>query len=315
MALITKPKTWADAENVNYTDMNSNLDTLYTEINGNLDNDNIAANADIEIEKIEGVAMNLTDDQTVTGQKTFTSAIFRDVTGWIEANETWTYASADDPTFTLTISGDKTSKYSAGMRVKLTQTTDKFFIITKVAYSSPNTTLTLYGGTDYDLANATITTPYYSPDKAPQGFPLDPAKWTVSYTDTSSRTQSSPTQSTWYNLNTAKVDIPIGVWDVSYFVAAAVSNSTPVGQLGIRTTLSTANNSESDAQFTDYGVYQLDSALIRNFQLNAHRRKTLTLTSKTSYYLNTVTDYASQTTLYNEGNGTPTMIRAICALL
>jgi hypothetical protein len=94
--------------------------------------------------------------------------------GWIPAGETWTYNSADDPTYTFTISGDKTDKYSAGMRIKLTQTTAKYFIITKVAYSSPNTTITVYGGTDYDLANAAITSPYYSTQKAPQGFPLNP---------------------------------------------------------------------------------------------------------------------------------------------
>lgn len=40
--------------------------------------------------------------------------------GWIPAEETWTYASADDPTFTFTISGDKTGKYSVGMKIKLT---------------------------------------------------------------------------------------------------------------------------------------------------------------------------------------------------
>jgi len=74
--------------------------------------------------------------------------------GWRAAGETWTYASADDPTFTFTISGDKTSKYSPGMRIKLTQTTVKYFIITAVSYSAPNTTVTVYGGTDYDLVNA-----------------------------------------------------------------------------------------------------------------------------------------------------------------
>ena len=49
-------------------------------------------------------------------------------TGWISAGETWTYASADDPTYTFTISGDLTTKYYAGMRISLTQTTEKFFI-------------------------------------------------------------------------------------------------------------------------------------------------------------------------------------------
>lgn len=47
--------------------------------------------------------------------------------GWITAGETWTYASADSPSFTFTISGDKRDKYSVGMKIKLTQGSVKYF--------------------------------------------------------------------------------------------------------------------------------------------------------------------------------------------
>jgi len=86
--------------------------------------------------------------------------------GWISAGETWTYASST----TVTISGDKTAKYSKGMKVKLTQTTVKYFYITAVSYSAPNTTLTLTAGSDYTVASATITSPYYSMVANPAGF-------------------------------------------------------------------------------------------------------------------------------------------------
>src|SRR5690606_22909761 len=120
----------------------------------------------------------------------------------------------------------KTGKYSAGMRIKLTQTTAKYFIITKVAYSDPNTTITVYGGTDYDLANAAITDPYYSQVKAPVGFPLDPSKWSVLVTDSSSRSQATPTSNQWYNLGSVSITIPIGYWVVSYKTNAAMTHST-----------------------------------------------------------------------------------------
>lgn len=87
--------------------------------------------------------------------------------GWTPAGETWTYASAT----TFTISGDKTGKYQKGDKIKLTQTTDKFFSVIGVSYSSPNTTVTVTGGSDYSLANATITSPYFSKIENPQGFP------------------------------------------------------------------------------------------------------------------------------------------------
>jgi hypothetical protein len=87
--------------------------------------------------------------------------------GWIDANETWTYASAT----TFTISGDKTGKYQKGDKIKLTQTSVKYFYIIGVSYSSPNTTVTVTGGSDYTVANTTITSPYFSKVENPQGFP------------------------------------------------------------------------------------------------------------------------------------------------
>lgn len=230
--------------------------------------------------------------------------------GWVAAGETWTYASADDPTYTFTISGDKTAKYQAGMRIKWTQTTVRYAIITKVAYSAPNTTITLYGGADYDLDNAAISNPYYSPVKCPFGFPMDPAKWTVEYTDTSLRTQATPTTDTWYNINTAKLDIPIGAWRVSYKVAAHPSDSGSTGWL-CQTTLSTANNSASDADFTTYFYAGPHTDYIDTHYVEKH----VTLTSKTSYYLNTLVTNAGLDNLYNRNDKAKLFIRAVCAYL
>lgn len=206
--------------------------------------------------------------------------------GWTTASETWTYASADDPTYTFTISGDKTSKYSPGMRVKLTQTTTKYFIITGVSYISPDTTVTLYGGTDYDLANVAITNPYYSTAKAPQGFPLNPAKWTVRATSDSITTQSSPVVGTYYNVDTnLNLVIPIGAWNYRYFVH--VYFSQPGDATVINATSSTANNSESDKDLTS----GTESNVAQNKRELLTKEKTLALTQKTTYYLNVLVQY------------------------
>jgi len=234
--------------------------------------------------------------------------------GWIVAGETWTYASADDPTFTFTISGDKTTKYSPGMRIKITQSTGgtKYFIITKVAYSAPNTTVTVYGGTDYDLNNETISSPYYSGIKAPQGFPLDPLKWQVLFTDTSERKQANPSQNTWYNPSGAnKITLPIGVWDLSYSCTAA-SDQSSAGNQQCYTTLSTANNSESDSSFTSVirsvsGVSQL--------YLRVSARNIVNITTKTVYYLNISSGDITVLDIYTMGTRGATTIRAVCAYL
>lgn len=52
MGAITKTKTWADNDTVNYTDINANFDSLYNEVNGNLDNTNIKSSAAISESKI-----------------------------------------------------------------------------------------------------------------------------------------------------------------------------------------------------------------------------------------------------------------------
>lgn len=235
--------------------------------------------------------------------------------GWVEAEETWTYASADDPTYTFTISGDKTSKYSAGMKIKLTQTTAKYFIITKVAYSSPNTTITVYGGTDYDLANATITSPYYSMVKAPQGFPLSPAKWSVVTSDTSNRQINPATEDTYYNMGSNSISVPIGSWILGYTGVPLVYGTGAV-QVEGEITLSTANNSESDATLTCYIGFNDSASGTKWKGCSVRAEKYIEITSKTVYYLNMVfTSSASLRVLELHGDYGTTIIKATCAYL
>lgn len=88
---------------------------------------------------------------------------------WAAADETWSYASAT----TFTISGDKSGKYTGGMRIKLTQAaTVKFFTVVSASYLAPSTTVTVYGHGTYTLANSAISSPYYAAGYAPVGFPF-----------------------------------------------------------------------------------------------------------------------------------------------
>jgi hypothetical protein len=231
--------------------------------------------------------------------------------GWVSAGETWTYAGADDPAFTFTVSGDVTTKYSAGMRLRVSQSTGgtKYFIVTKVAYSAPDTTITVYGGTDYNLENEAISSPNFSVVKAPYAFPLDPTKWTVESKDTTARTQASPTSGTWYNLGSHTISIPVGVWNVSYQVA--VDGSRTAGDVYVLTTLSTANNTESDADWT---------ALIRTasqayLEGTLARHKVITLASKTPYYLNVQAGASGHASINTLSTASPAIIRAVCAYL
>lgn len=236
--------------------------------------------------------------------------------GWTPAGETWTYASADSPTFTFTITGDKTSKYYVGQRIKLTQTTVKYFIITAVAYSAV-TTVTVYGGTDYTLANAAITLPYFSRIKAPDGFPLSPAKWTVEFTDSTSLSQASPATTTIYNVGSVSITIPIGVWRVYYEAnVEEVVTTSALRNLVLNIDLSTTNNTFSDV--TMRGRAAMSGATGANtYCFTFHREKTYTLASKTVHYLNASATCATDaiTSLSYRGDLGTTVIRAICSYL
>lgn len=72
---ITKGKTWADNENVLYTDLNDNFDDIYNEFNGNIENANVKSGAAIDVAKVSGTAVNLSSSQTLTGKKTFAQTV------------------------------------------------------------------------------------------------------------------------------------------------------------------------------------------------------------------------------------------------
>lgn len=236
---------------------------------------------------------------------------------WSPISTIPTRQSADDPTYVLRFAADMTSTISVGMKLAIMQTTAKYFIVTVVgAFTDGNTDITVYGGTDYDVDDTSgtpITGVKYSGAKAPFGFPTTPSKWEVLVTDTSIRTQNSPTTGTWYNIggSAEQIIIPIGVWVVEYIVGAQAAGGSGSTNIAIYTTLSTANNTQSDTGFT---VRTLTTP--QYIEATHYRNKMLNLVSKTTYYLNTKSDFsAGSMTIYNAGNVTDTIIRAKCAYL
>ncbi len=84
--------------------------------------------------------------------------------GWVPAEGTWTYASAT----TMTVPANDAAKMSVGTKIRLVQTTTKYFYVTGIS----GTTITVNGGTDYTLANAAITSPFLSNASNPVSFPI-----------------------------------------------------------------------------------------------------------------------------------------------
>ena len=225
---------------------------------------------------------------------------------WKSINATLAYASADNPTFVANTSIDLTSLISVGMKLKLTQTTVEYFIVTAIT----STTITLYGGTDYTLANETITLPYFSSMKAPFGFPISPDKWSVIVTDVTLRSQT-PSGTTVYNLGGVNIIIPIGIWNVSFSVLAQIGEAASTATAKYMTiSLSTENNTLVSSNSAG-----LAGADIKFSRLFIQKQMLFNLSNKTTYYLNSRNDSGSGVIIFNLNNESSLVLKAVCAYL
>ena len=249
----------------------------------------------------------VTHDTSLTGDGTVGSPLsVVNNLGWNLINATLTYASADGPTFVANTSIDLTSIISEGMKIKLTQTTVKYFIVTAIT----STTITLYGGTDYTLAIASITLPYFSSMKAPFGFPLNPDKWSVTVTDITLRSQI-PVGATVYNIGGVNIVIPIGVWNVSFSVLAQIGSAAATsGPKYMTVSLSTTTTNNDTA--TSAGLAGGDFKFTRSF---VQKNMLFTLTNKTTYYFNSANNGADGHELFNLNNEVALILKAVCAYL
>jgi len=128
--------------------------------------------------------VDLVTAQTLTN-KTLTSPILQGIVdGWISANETWAYASAT----TITVPTGATAKYAKGDKLKLTQTTVKYFYVIGVT----DTVLTVVGNGAVVVTNAAISANYYSHIENPNGFPAY-FTWTPTWTSEGGAFTNNPT--------------------------------------------------------------------------------------------------------------------------
>ena len=98
--------------------------------------------------------------------------------GWLGVGAACTYVSATS----FTVAGDVTSLIEKGNPIKWYQTTWRYGNVASISYSAGTglTTITLIANNDFSVANAAITTPYYSKINNPHGFPAS-FNWSPSY--------------------------------------------------------------------------------------------------------------------------------------
>lgn len=235
--------------------------------------------------------------------KTYFDTLYGTADGWTPISATLTYSSAADPNYVISSNADLTNVLSVDMKIRFTNNATTFYgyIQSIGAWNGTAQLITVFGGTTYDVANSAITVPYYSTSSEPFGFPGTPTIWEGLTLDTTLRSQV-PVAGTWYNEGGVNIVLPIGIWDVWFQVLVAQTSQVP----DVWITLSTANNTESDNQFTVRSYIGNANYNIVGFQT----QKTLTLAAPTTYYINSRTGSASVAALTNNNDVRTLMIRA-----
>lgn len=257
----------------------------------------------------------------VTGSAAFT---VEPLTGWINDPNTFVYwLGTGLPTAVIKVVGkDVTDHLQVGMPfVAVQDGTPKYGFITQITFSTDSFITAFMSSTNGTVDNggitgSTITSFKFGLPKRPGlGFPLDPARWTVSLVDTSDRTQTGASTGAWYNLGSLSLSIPAGIWHVSYQTSTYGNSAVSRTGYGVFTTLSTSTNAQSDKNLTSYAQTDGSSGTL-TIDTPTSRHRIITLTELTTYYLLAMSNYGgSGGILTFKGGSSPTIIEAICAYL
>lgn len=262
-----------------------------------------------------GVTMQITRSQSNSSPYASQENQLSTAQGWTEEAETrtWTFVSANagNNTFVVTVNEEITSFMRPSLRVRAKQGAGYlYFIVHAVELDTTNTLVTLFGGTDFDLSAGNLTDVAWSPERFPLGFPTNPGKYSIEVIDANYRVQSPVTIYIWTNPGGAneQIALPVGVWVLGY--EAFASGNTSANNFEIWTTLSTANNTESNSKLTDVAYVAAGGSSYALVGLKMSASDVVVITSQQTYYLNIMTDTSTVSSLYFGGNTTPVRIYA-----
>lgn len=311
--------------------INYSSNDIDTQIKGNADVNLIYADAGTDRVGIgknnPSYKLDVTGDINFTGDLYDNGVLFSGGgdgwTAYSAVTPTYVSTGADDPTYELNfLNTDLTGTVGVGDRIKWTQNSVvRYGIVTAVTTDTNLTILTRCDSTsvNYDLLPTTdyaVSNFKYSHVKNPLGFPADPANWTVSLTDTSDRSQASPTQNVVYNLGSLSIAIPIGAWNVQFKVQAWGVSTAGQTSAGLHAGLHTANNAlPSSALLRGFAAVQGASGTL-SAGSSISVSTNLTLAAKTTYYCNAYTPFTGQATIYFYNSTlAPLKVTCVCAYL
>lgn len=232
--------------------------------------------------------------------------------GWqalSSAWDAWAYSAWDSTRHYGTITVADSSIFTLGQKVRFWQLTGgwKYGFITA---KPSGTSIGIYMGQSYSLANERIYMPAYSRDQAPDGFNRDPSIWTEKWT-TALQINMGVVGTSVVNVTGANIPTCPGMWDLE-FVAYGQMTHAGASYLNHMLGISSANNSWSDKELKAGGVVL--SVSLSQTDSFMQRKKTVITTVNTTWYLNTSSSNAS-TTQYVNGLTYPAFMQATCGYL
>lgn len=191
----------------------------------------------------------------------------------------------------------------------------EYGIITKVSFSNPTTTVTLFTGSISSIPNQTLNLPVYSTVESPFGFSSAEADWAVITINTAFTLGTPSSTNTLFNDKSLNIIVPTGKWKLGFEGALEESFSVssvfaPYG--GLSTSPTAASDQDLIAGWVSRPGSTGSSAMF------IKREKELSITSATPYYLVVATQTAGGTTTVGFDGGPQlgnTIIRAVCAYI
>lgn len=257
---------------------------------------------------IVGVDVSDTSGSENGTNKKFTKASLLDglaplgpqITGWNPLGEDLVYVSVDDPTGVVKVEGkDITDKLSVGMRLRFTNGGNVIYAIITAITFSVDTTITFLHEIDpadsqalHLLTNSAITLPYFSSQKVPYGFPINPLKWSVQKEISSEVVLNGISYNTVYNLTGVNITKPIGLFNATvdlYGIGVELQSNTT------NTPLYEIQLSESSSSMTGEFPRRLQQINIGSLTVQTIQRydsiyfeKKVVKETKQTYYLNII---------------------------
>lgn len=271
-----------------------------------LDEDNMASNSSTQIATQQSIAAAI-------------------ASGWAPLGQIFTRITADSPSYQIRFSNmDLSGVLSPGMRIRWVQASIvRYGILQSVSFSTHTdcylVTRNDNSTADYDVldtASSAVTLVYISSSRFPYAFPGAKTNWQIEWADTNTTAQTPLNNATWYNINTALIALSYGLWDVEYQTFVQLNHTVDInGHVGVKVTLSTANNSESAIEWTS--MYSINADSIEDSYATLYRRRIINQSTSGNRYLNyeSFTDISSSPSISVSGAVSPTYLTATNAYL